>query len=76
MTPSDSVPRSREEIAFEATPPISGLNGGEVALLIKLNCTLEVLLDCRDFLAEIAVGMSELRTNTETIAIWAERQPK
>ena len=66
--PPDHLPRPREEIS----QVLEGFDDRTLAAALQL----EVLLDCRDFLAEIAVGMSELRTNTETIAIWAERQPK
>lgn len=55
------VPRSRETIILEAK------HGNEALALV------EVALDNRDLLAEIALGMSDLRSNTEAVAIRAER---
>jgi hypothetical protein len=70
MMPPEHEQREREAIEAE-----NDANLRLMDLEVK-DLSLEVLLDIRDLLRELVVGMSEVRTNTETIAIWAERQPK
>lgn len=63
----DHVQREREEIL--SSWAAHGEAGNSFALQ---GLAAEVLLDCRDLLREIAVGLSEVRSNTEAVAVRAE----
>lgn len=65
MRPSDHEMRSREEMEKGALLVLKVGESNEVdtegTYAANMPLLIEALLDCRDFLAEIALGISELR---------------